>query len=100
MHIILPTIDVLDIISDSHSDSLEKHIQLVMNLMEPGSILRLTQHASLPDAMLRLLISEIHRELYEIVPIYYMLHYPQDGKGKTYHKGKKSQMSNKKRKHS
>ena len=95
MHIIVPTIDIIEILSAHQSDSLEKQVQRILDGLEPGCILRLTHHAFMSDALLRILISEIHNELYEIVPIFYMLQYPQDGLGKTYHKRKKSQNTNK-----
>lgn len=54
-------------------------VQAVVAEMEPGSILVVRQCSA---AIIDALLVEIHRQLYEVVPIYLMLHYPEDGKGK------------------
>lgn len=85
--VIQPTVDVLEVIEQREA-TMGGLVSAILDLLEPGFIIRLTRHPKLSDEMIRMLMDEIHKELYEVVPIKYMIHYPQDGIGKTYKKSK------------
>jgi hypothetical protein len=80
MAIVVFMFDVTEVVTNS-KETVDK-VKAVMDRIEPGAILRMSVSDVVTPLFIETLVAAIHKELYEIVPVYSMLHYPQDGKGR------------------